>query len=249
VGAHPLGEEPRGLAVDVLSDLITWLTAPEQWSGPSGIPVRTFQHLWYSLLATAIATAIALPIGVGIGHIGRGGLLVINFSNLGRALPSLGIIILVFTLVGFGVVPVLVALTALAVPPIVTNSYVGMRSVDRDVREAAEGMGMTGWQVLWRVELPVAMPLIMAGVRTSAVQVVATATLAAFVGLGGLGRYLIDGFAQQDLPQVLGGAVLVAVLSLLTELVLGRVQTLVVSEGLAERSAEAAVGAKVQKAA
>ena len=235
--------------MDVLSDLIRWLTAPEQWSGSSGIPVRTFQHLWYSLLATAIAALVALPIGVFIGHIGRGGLLAINLSNLGRALPSLGIIILVFTLVGFGVVPVLVALTALAVPPIVTNSYVGMRSVDRDVREAAEGMGMTGWQVLWRVELPVAMPLIMAGIRTSTVQVVATATLAAFVGLGGLGRYLIDGFAQRDLPQVLGGAVLVAVLSLITELVLGRVQTLVVSKGLAERSAAAAVGAKVQKAA
>jgi osmoprotectant transport system permease protein len=235
--------------MDVLGDLIRWLTAPEQWSGPAGIPVRTLQHLWYSLLATAIAAAIALPIGVGIGHLGRGGLLAINLSNLGRALPSLGIIILVFTLVGFGVVPVLVALTALAIPPIVTNSYVGMRSVDRDVREAAEGMGMTGWQVLWRVELPVAMPLIMAGIRTSTVQVVATATLAAFVGLGGLGRYLIDGFAQRDLPQVLGGAVLVAVLSLLTELVLGRVQTLVVSKGLAERSAAAAVGAKVQKAA
>jgi osmoprotectant transport system permease protein len=235
--------------VDVLGDLIRWLTAPEQWSGPSAIPVRTVQHLWYSLLATAIATAVALPIGVFIGHIGRGGLLAINLSNLGRALPSLGIIILVFTLVGFGVVPVLVALTALAVPPIVTNSYVGMRSLDRDVREAAEGMGMTGWQVLWKVELPVAMPLIMAGIRTSTVQVVATATLAAFVGLGGLGRYLIDGFAQRDLPQVLGGAVLVAVLSLITELVLGRVQTLVVSKGLAERSAAAAVGAKVQKAA
>jgi osmoprotectant transport system permease protein len=235
--------------MDVLGDLIRWLTAPEQWSGPAGIPVRTLQHLWYSLLATAIAAAIALPIGVGIGHLGRGGLLAINLSNLGRALPSLGIIILVFTLVGFGVVPVLVALTALAIPPIVTNSYVGMRSVDRDVREAAEGMGMTGWQILWRVELPVAMPLIMAGIRTSTVQVVATATLAAFVGLGGLGRYLIDGFAQRDLPQVLGGAVLVAVLSLLTELVLGRVQTLVVSKGLAERSAAAAVGAKVQKAA
>jgi len=210
---------------------------------------RPVQHLWYSLVATAIAAVIALPIGVGIGHIGRGGLLAINLSNLGRALPSLGIIILVFTLVGFGVVPVLVALTALAIPPIVTNSYVGMRSVDRDVREAAEGMGMTGWQVLWRVELPVAMPLIMAGIRTSTVQVVATATLAAFVGLGGLGRYLIDGFAQRDLPQVLGGAVLVAVLSLITELALGRVQTLVVSRGLAERSAAAAVGAKVQKAA
>jgi osmoprotectant transport system permease protein len=235
--------------VDVLGDLIRWLTAPEQWSGTSGIPVRTLQHLWYSLVATGIATAVALPVGVAIGHLGRGGVLVINLSNLGRALPSLGIIILVFTLVGFGVVPVLVALTALAIPPIVTNSYVGMRSVDRDVREAAEGMGMTGWQVLWGVELPVAMPLIMAGVRTSAVQVVATATLAAFVGLGGLGRYLIDGFAQRDLPQVLGGAVLVALLSLLTELVLGRVQTLVVSKGLAQRSAEAAVGAKVQKAA
>jgi osmoprotectant transport system permease protein len=235
--------------VDVLSDLVQWLTAPEQWSGPSGIPVRTAQHLWYSLVATAIAAVIALPIGVVIGHIGRGGLVAINLSNLGRALPSLGIIILVFTLVGFGVVPVLVALTALAIPPIVTNSYVGMRSVDRDVREAAEGMGMTGRQVLWGVELPVAMPLIMAGIRTSTVQVVATATLAAFVGLGGLGRYLIDGFAQRDLPQVLGGAVLVAVLSLITELALGRVQTLVVSKGLAERSAEAAVGAKVQKAA
>jgi osmoprotectant transport system permease protein len=235
--------------VDVLSDLVQWLTAPEQWSGPSGIPVRTAQHLWYSLVATAIAAVIALPIGVVIGHIGRGGLVAINLSNLGRALPSLGIIILVFTLVGFGVVPVLVALTALAIPPIVTNSYVGMRSVDRDVREAAEGMGMTGWQVLWGVELPVAMPLIMAGIRTSTVQVVATATLAAFVGLGGLGRYLIDGFAQRDLPQVLGGAVLVAVLSLITELALGRVQTLVVSKGLAERSAAAAVGAKVQKAA
>jgi osmoprotectant transport system permease protein len=249
MGAHPLGQEPRGLTVDVLGDLIRWLTAPEQWSGPAGIPVRILQHLWYSLLATGLAAAIALPIGVTIGHLGRGGLLVINLSNLGRALPSLGIIILVFTLVGFGVVPVLVALTALAIPPIVTNSYVGMRSVDRDVREAAEGMGMTGWQVLWRVELPVALPLIMAGIRTSAVQVVATATLAAFVGLGGLGRYLIDGFAQRDLQQVLGGAVLVAVLSLLTELVLGRVQALVVSKGLAERSAEAAVGAKVQKAA
>lgn len=245
-----MGPEPRELtAVEVLSNLIAWLTDPVQWSGPSGIPARTVEHLWYSLVATVIAAAIALPIGVGVGHAGRGGLLAINLSNLGRAIPSLGIIILVFTLVGFGVIPVLVALTALAIPPIVTNSYVGMRSVDPDVREAAQGMGMTGWQVLWRVELPVAMPLIMAGIRTSTVQVVATATLAAYVGLGGLGRYLIDGLSQQVLAQVLGGAVLVALLSLATELVLGRVQTLVVSRGLAERSAEAAVGAKVQKAA
>jgi osmoprotectant transport system substrate-binding protein len=235
--------------MDVIADVVSWLTAPEQWSGPDGIPVRTLQHLYYSLLATAIAAAIALPIGIVIGHTGRGGLVAVNLTNLGRALPTLGIIILVFTLVGFGIVPVLVSLVALAIPPIVTNSYVGIRAVDRDVREAAEGMGMRGRQVLRQVELPVAMPLIMAGIRTSTVQVVATATLAAFVGLGGLGRYLIDGLSQRDLPQVVGGAVLVAGLSLATELVLGRVQALVVSRGLAERGADAAVRAKVEKAA
>jgi osmoprotectant transport system permease protein len=235
--------------VNVLNDVVGWLTAASQWSGPDGIPVRTLQHLWYSLLATAIAAAIALPIGVFIGHTGRGALLAVNLTNLGRAIPTLGIIILVFILAGFGIVPVLVALTALAVPPIVTNSYVGVRSVDPEVREAAEGMGMRGRQVLWKVELPVAMPLIMAGIRTSTVQVVATATLAAYVGLGGLGRYLIDGFSQRDLPEVVGGAILVAVLALLIELALGRLQTLVVSRGLAERGADAAVRAKVQKAA
>jgi osmoprotectant transport system permease protein len=235
--------------MNVVNEVIAWLTDPAQWSGPDGIPVRTLQHLYYSLLATAIAAAIALPIGVFIGHTGRGALFAVNLTNLGRAIPTLGIIILVFTLAGFGIVPVLVALTALAVPPIVTNSYIGVRSVDRDVREAAEGMGMRGRQVLWQVELPMAMPLIMAGIRTSAVQVVATATLAAFVGLGGLGRYLIDGLAQRDIAEVVGGAILVAVLSLLTELVLGRVQTLVVPRGLAERGAAAAVRAKVEKAA
>ena len=235
--------------MDVIGDVLRWLTDPAHWSGPDGIPVRTLQHVWYSLLATGMAAAIALPIGVFIGHTGRGALFAVNLTNLGRAIPTLGIIILVFILAGFGIVPVLVALTALAVPPIVTNSYVGVRSVDPEVREAAEGMGMRGRQVLWKVELPVAMPLIMAGIRTSTVQVVATATLAAYVGLGGLGRYLIDGFSQRDLPQVVGGAILVALLSLFTELLLGRVQALVVSRGLAERGADAAVRAKVEKAA
>ena len=235
--------------MNVVNQVIAWLTDPVHWSGPEGIPVRTLQHVLYSLVATGIAAAIALPIGIFIGHTGRGTLFAVNLTNLGRAIPTLGIIILVFRLAGFGIIPVLVALTALAVPPIVTNSYIGVRSVDREVREAAEGMGMRGRQVLWKVELPVAMPLIMAGIRTSTVQVVATATLAAYVGLGGLGRYLIDGFSQRDLPQVVGGAILVALLSLLTELLLGRLQSLVVSPGLAQRGAEAAVRAKVQKAA
>ena len=235
--------------MNVVTEVLAWLTAPAQWSGPDGIPVRTLQHVWYSLLATGIATAVALPIGVFIGHTGRGALIAVNLTNLGRAIPSLGIIILTFFVAGIGFIPVLVTLTVLAIPPIVTNSYIGVRSVDRDVREAAEGMGMRGRQVLWRVELPVAMPLIMAGIRTSAVQVVATATLAAFVGLGGLGRYVIDGFSQRDVAEVVGGAILVAVLSLLTELALGRVQTRVVSRGLAQRSAEVAVRAKVEKVA
>jgi osmoprotectant transport system permease protein len=235
--------------MNVVNEVIAWLTDPAQWSGPDGIPVRTLQHLWYSVLATVIAAAISLPIGVYIGHTGRGAVFAVNLTNLGRAIPSLGIIILMFTVFGFGIAPVLITLFALAIPPIVTNSYIGVHSVDPDVRQAAEGMGMRGRQVLWQVELPMAMPLIMAGIRTSAVQVVATATLAAFVGLGGLGRYLIDGLSQRDLAQVVGGAILVAVLSLLTELVLGRVQTLVVSKGLAERGADAAVRAKVEKAA
>jgi osmoprotectant transport system permease protein len=235
--------------MSVVSDVVGWLTDPAQWSGPDGIPVRTLQHIWYSLLAAAIAAAIALPIGVFIGHTGRGALFAVNLTNLGRAIPTLGIIILVFLMAGYGFIPVLVSLTALAIPPMVTNSYTGIRSVDPDVRESAQGMGMRGRQVLWRVELPVAMPLIMAGIRTSTVQVVATATLAAVVGLGGLGRYLIDGLSQRDLAQVVGGAILVALLSLLTELALGRVQTLVVSDGLAGRGADAAVRAKVEKAA
>ncbi|HWD46682.1 MAG TPA: ABC transporter permease [Actinomycetota bacterium] len=235
--------------MSVVNEVVAWLTDPAQWSGPDGIPVRTLQHLWYSLLATVLAAAIALPIGVFIGHTGRGALFAVNLTNLGRAIPSLGIIILAFFVAGIGFIPVLVTLTVLAIPPIVTNSYIGVRSVDPDVREAAEGMGMRGRQVLWRVELPVAMPLIMAGIRTSAVQVVATATLAAFVGLGGLGRYLIDGFSQRDLAEVVGGAILVAVLSLVTELALGRVQAMVVSEGLAGRGADAAVRAKVEKVA
>jgi len=235
--------------VNVINDVLAWLTDPAQWSGTDGIPFRTLQHLGYSLVATAIAAAIALPIGIFIGHTGRGALTVINLANQGRAIPALGILFLMFFLYGIGLAPILAALTALAIPPMVTNSYIGVRSVDRDVREAAEGMGMRGRQVLWNVEVPVAMPLIMAGVRTSTVQVVATATLAAVVGLGGLGRYLIDGLSQRDLPQVVGGAILVALLSLVTELVLGRVQTLVVSDGLAGQGADAAVRAKVEKAA
>lgn len=235
--------------MDILSALAGWLTDPANWQGSDGIPNRIFEHVWYSLAATAVAVAIALPVGLALGHTGRGGQLAINVSNVGRAIPSFGIIILAFILAGIGFIPVLIALVALAIPPIITNSYVGIRAVDPEIREAAAGMGMTGAQILRRAELPVAMPLVMAGIRTSAVQVVATATLAAVIGLGGLGRYIISGFSQQDTPQVLGGAILVALLSLATEAGLGAVQRAVVSKGLAQRNAEAAVAAKVSATA
>jgi len=217
---------------NVIVDLFAWFTDPQNWLGDRSIPVRSLEHIYYVLVSMAIALAIALPLGIGLGHTGRGGLLAINVSNIGRAVPELGIVILVFLLAGYGDLPVIVALVALAVPPMVTNSFVGMRSVDPDIRQAARGMGMTGWQVLWRVELPIALPLVMAGIRTSAVQVMSTATLAAYVGLGGLGRYLIDGLAQKQLTQVVGGAIVVALLALAIEAILARLQRAIVSEGL-----------------
>jgi osmoprotectant transport system permease protein len=215
-----------------IGQVIQWFADSAQWQGPDGIPMRFFEHVWYSLVSILIAALIALPIGIGIGHVNRGGFLAINASNVGRALPSLGIIVLVFSILGFGVVPALVTLIALAVPPIVTNSYAGIRSVDPAIRSAATGMGMTGWQVLWRVEVPIALPLILAGIRTSAIQVIATATIAAYIGLGGLGRYLIDGLAQQDQAQVLGGALLVAVFAIVVEVAFERVRSLVVPKGV-----------------
>ena len=223
----PQTDEPS-----VLIALFEWFTAAENWQGSDGIPVRVVEHVYYVLVSMAVGSVVALPVGIGLGHLGRGGLLAINVSNIGRAIPEFGVVILVFLLAGYGDLPVLVALVALAIPPMVTNSYVGMRSVDPDIRQAARGVGMTGWQILWRVELPIAAPLVLAGVRTSAVQVMSTATLAAFVGLGGLGRYLIDGLAQKQLMQVVGGAIIVALLAIATEAILAQVQKRIVSAGL-----------------
>lgn len=218
--------------MEFIEQLAQWFIDPAQWQGSSGIPIRFFEHVWYSLVSILVAALIALPIGIGIGHVNRGGFLAINASNVGRALPSLGIVILMYTLLGYGVLPALVALVALAIPPIVTNSYAGMRAVDPAIRGAATGMGMTGWQVMWQVEVPIALPLILAGLRTSAIQVIATATIAAFIGLGGLGRYIIDGLAQDDTSQVLGGALLVAVFAMVMEVAFGRLQTVIVPKGV-----------------
>ena len=216
-----------------LGDVAAWFGDGEQWTGPNGIPSRVMEHMQMSAACVLIAALLALPIGVVLGHLGKGGTLAVNIANIGRALPSFAILVLAYEMTGsIGARPAAIALIALAVPPMVTNAFVGVNEVDPEMREAARAMGMTGRQVLFRVELPVASPLIMAGVRTAAVQVVATATLAAIIAWGGLGRYIIDGLATRDNVEVFAGAVLVAVLSVFTELVLATVQRLVVPRGL-----------------
>ncbi|MFD0418241.1 ABC transporter permease [Streptomyces sp. NPDC127108] len=209
---------------ELLKDLGAWLVDGDQWAGPDGIGHRLAEHLQYSLLATLVAAVIALPIGLLIGHTGRGAFVAINLASFGRALPTVGLVVLVFLASGLSMWPVYVALVALAVPSIVTNTYAGMSAVDPEVRDAARGQGMRGHQVLLQVELPLALPLIMTGLRLALIQVVATATIAAYVSFGGLGRYVFDGLAQRDLVQVLGGAVLVALVAVVLDLALSGLQ-------------------------
>src|SRR5437899_6683986 len=206
--------------MSTLGRVLQWFADPAHWSGSDGIPTRLVQHLQLSAESVLIGAVIALPVGIVLGHYGRFGNLAINVSNVGRAVPSFALLVLAFQVFGLGDLPIIISLTALAIPPMVTNSYVAMREVDPDVKDAARGMGYRELAQVLRVELPLAVPLLMAGIRTSAVQVVATATLAALIAGGGLGRYIVDGLATQDYVKTAAGAVLVAVLALATELAL-----------------------------
>ncbi|MFI6644475.1 ABC transporter permease [Streptomyces sp. NPDC050504] len=203
----------------VLGDAWTWLTTGANWSGESGVWHRLGEHLYVSGVALAVACAIALPIALWLGHIGRGGAIAVNVSNVGRAVPVFAVLALfmVGPLRNSGYLPTIVALVLFAVPPLLTNAYLGMTEVDRSVKEAARGMGMSGRQLFLKVELPLAYPLLMTGLRSASVQVVATATIAAMVGQGGLGRIITAGFNTYDTAQVVAGALLVAVLALLVE--------------------------------
>ncbi|MEO3766318.1 ABC transporter permease subunit [Streptomyces sp. B8F3] len=205
-----------------LADAWTWLTTGSNWSGPTGIGVRLGEHLYLTGMSLAIACAIALPTAFWLGHIGRGGTLAINISNVGRAVPTLAVLglLMLTPLRMHGDWPTIIALVLFAVPPLLTNAYVGVREADRDVVEAARGMGMSGPQLLGRVELPLGYPLVMTGLRSATVQVVATATLAAIAGGGGLGRIITAGFRTYNTPMVVAGAFLVAVLALVLEVVL-----------------------------
>ncbi|WP_415953194.1 ABC transporter permease [Streptomyces sp. KLOTTS4A1] len=202
-----------------LSDTWHWLTDPANWSGGDGVWHRLTEHLLLTVVCLVISCLIALPVALVLGHLGKGGALAVNISNVGRAVPTFAVLVLLLlTPVGrWGQGPTVVALVLFAVPPLLTNAYVGMREVDRGIVQAARGMGMTGRQLLWRVELPLALPMILNGVRIAAVQLVATATIAALAGGGGLGRIITAGFNLASTSQVVAGAVLVAALALLVE--------------------------------
>jgi osmoprotectant transport system permease protein len=207
--------------MNLLQEAIRYLNDPFNWTRNGGILDLLVEHLRISALAVLAAMVFAIPVGMLLGHTGRGGGFTVALSNVSRAVPTLALLtIFAVTPIGFGPTATTIALAIFAIPPILTNTYVGFRGVDRDVVEASRAMGFSDWQVARRVELPLAAPLLMTGVRTAAVQVVATATLAALVAGGGLGRIITLGFRQQDYGAVLAGAILVAALAVLTELVL-----------------------------
>jgi osmoprotectant transport system permease protein len=233
-----LSAQPEQQSGSVLEGIIAWFGQPEQWSGSGGIPNRLLEHLVYTFASFAIAIAIALPLGMLFGHVRGGwagrllGFLTISSANAARALPTFGLLILAVIVTAGGLVPTLIPLIALAVPPILVNVYTGVQQVEPELRDAAEGMGMTSAQVLLRVETPVALPLVLLGLRTAAIQIVSTATIAAYVGLGGLGRYIIDGLKQQDYNSTAGGAILVIALAILIQLAFGLLHRLAVSPGV-----------------
>jgi osmoprotectant transport system permease protein len=199
---------------------IEFFTDGSHWHGVEGIPNRTLEQLYLTGMSMLIAVLLAVPLALTLGHLGRGGFIAINTSNIGRAMPSLALLGIFSQVLPRGYDsswPSIAALVALGVPPLVTNTYVGVREVDRDVVEAARGMGLSGVQVLRQVELPLALPLILAGLRTSTTNVLATATLAALFAQGGLGRFIVDGQATSDEAQMVAGAVLVAALALVVD--------------------------------
>lgn len=209
-----------------------WLADPTNWAGPGGIPARVGEHLLYTLVTLAIAVVVAVPAGVAIGHTGKGRGVAVQLSGVLRALPTLGVLLLLALWLGLGLGPPLVVMVVLALPPLLAGAYAGVDAVDRQTIDAARSIGMTGWQVLVKVELPLAMPIIIGGIRSACLQVIATWTVAAYLPLGGLGRFIYDGYAVQDYAEMLGASVLVIVLALIADGVFVVVQRLVVPRGV-----------------
>ena len=220
-------------------NILGWFTDPTNWTSSDGIPTQIGYHLLYSGVALLLALAIGVPLGIFIGYTGRGEALVAGLANALRALPSLGLLVLLFLVISpvvsgqfVYVLPTVVVLVLLAVPPILTGTYAGIQSADPDAVGAARGMGFTKRQILLRVQLPCALPLMISGVRSSTLQIVSTATIAAYLGLQGLGRFILDGRAQANFSEMAGGAILVAILAIVLEFTFAWLGRAIVSPGL-----------------
>ncbi|MFK0039041.1 ABC transporter permease [Paenarthrobacter sp. NPDC090517] len=218
--------------MNIFAETIAWLTNPKNWTGSGGIPTRLLEHLQYSALVLLIAAAIAVPIGLYIGHTGRGRVVAVAVAGALRALPTLGLLVLFALLAGSGLMPPVWALVILTVPPLLAGTYAGISSVDATVVDAARAMGMSELQILFRVEVPNGLQVMFGGIRTAVLQVIATVSVVAYLPLGGLGRYLFDGLVLQDFPRMLGGSLLIAGLAIAVDLILAGVQRLVISPGL-----------------
>ena len=226
--------------MNLLGDVARWFADPAHYQGTDAVQTRILEHLAVSGLAVLVGLLVALPMGLYLGHTGRFTFVAVNVANIGRAIPSLAAIALAIPIAGtllgvqngLGFWPTFLALIPLAVPPILTNAYVAVHGVDKDVTEAARGMGVGELGILRRIELPLALPLILAGIRTASVNVIATATLGALVAFGGLGRYIVDGLALQEYDRLFAGALLVALLAIAVEVALSTFERAAVSPGI-----------------
>ncbi|KAB1642556.1 ABC transporter permease [Gulosibacter chungangensis] len=220
--------------MNLFAEAFAWLFSPERFEGAYALPVLLGQHLFYTAIAVLLAAVIAVPVGWWIGHTGRGREVAVTFSGAARAVPSFGLMVLLVLLLGVLRVPEAATITfvLLAIPSLLAGAYTGFEAVDRKVVDAARASGMTQWQVLWKVEVPLGLPLLIGGLRSATLQVIATVTIAAYVNLGGLGWPIIQGIPLRRFDQVLGGAILVAVLALIVDLILALVQRAVVPKGI-----------------
>ncbi|HWD04024.1 MAG TPA: ABC transporter permease [Amycolatopsis sp.] len=228
----------------MIGDVFGWFFTAANWQGPDSIGARLGEHVAYVLVALVIAVAIAFPLGLWVGHTGRGAVVLVGGGNAIRALPTLGLITFLFLLFTESTTATIIGLVVLAIPPVLAGTYAGLQAAEHDVVDAAEGIGMTGWQRLWQVELPIALPLVLGGIRNAVLQLIATAAVAAYVGLGGLGRFLLDGLAILDYTEVVAGAILTALLAIVFDLVLAAVQRAVIPKGV-RLAARAATGRTV----
>jgi len=218
--------------MNLFAEGLAWIFDPAHYGGQDGLDTRSLQHIGISLLVLAISSVIAIPLGYAIGHTGRGRAAVIAISGGVRALPTLGLLVVIGLIVGIGLTAPVIALVVLAVPSILAGAYSGFESVDRRTIDAARAVGMTEWQILFKVEVPLGLPLLIGGLRSASLQVIATATLADYVGAGGLGHFIFLGLKTNDYSQMLAGSVFVVLLALLSELIFGLLQRLVVPAGV-----------------